>query len=78
MLRLCYQSFLSSFFVLWGWVWLRGLVPVMVCGVGRFFVLGCFLVAVGMGGAVFLFVGYVGWGGWGWVGMLDCFCFFVS
>lgn len=40
------------------WLWL--LVPVLGCGGGWFFGLGCFLVAVGMGGVGFLSVGYVG------------------
>jgi hypothetical protein len=39
------------------------LVPVLGCGVGWFFVLGCFLGLFGVGGVVFVPCWYVGWGG---------------
>jgi hypothetical protein len=61
-------------------VWLGVLVPCVGCGVVWFFVLGCVLVAVGVGGAVFCPVVYVVWGGMGMDGYfegLDSFLVFV-
>ncbi len=48
------------FFVLWGWVALGLPRPTVLLGAVWFFVLGCFLVCFGMGGAVFCPIGYVG------------------
>lgn len=49
--------------------------PMLGCGGGCFFGLGCFLVAVGMGGVELWSVHYVGWGGIGMGGyiVLDSF-----
>ena len=81
---LCCLTLVALFHRLWknrlvlvgfGWVWLVWLVSV---GVGRYSLLGCLLVLVGLGrfGLVLVRVGF-GWFGWGSVGLglvLVCFC----